>query len=281
MLVPLLARPRLAGGELTGGGAVLVATGRHRSPGPPPTGRRSATAARAGGSRAGRPGPPGPSGRTVGAAAGRRRRRAARLPSGRDPRRNCGIPRGAGRVGASGRRCGEPAARSTSWSPPPSRGRDWAPAAGGDRWPGPGRPAVPARAVALGGRPSGTAPSPPAWSTGGSPCPRRAVPGEAIPVGIPAAAAYRGPGGCGAGQEACRPAGAGRWCGLGSRDRPGRRRRPGWGQAGNPAGSHRRRRLRRPSPARHGQTRRPDDSPATSRPRACSPRAAVKLAAPG
>ena len=240
---------------------------------PRPTGHRSATAARTGGSRAGRrPGPTGPFGRAVEAAAGRRRRRAARLPSGRYPRRNCGIPRGAGRVGASGRRCGEPAARSTSWSPPPSRGRDWAPAAGGDRWPGPARPAAPARAAALGGRSPGTASSPPAWSTGGSPRSRRAVPGEAILVGIPAAAC-RGPGGYGAGRAACRPAGAGRWCGLGSRDRPGRRRRPGWGQAGNPAGSHRRRRLRRPSHAPHGQTRRPDDSPATSRPRACSPRA--------
>src|ERR1700733_2014313 len=48
MLVPLLARPRLAGGELTGG-AVLVATGRHRS------------RARSRGRRVtGRPLPPGP-----------------------------------------------------------------------------------------------------------------------------------------------------------------------------------------------------------------------------
>ena len=235
-----------------------------------PRGRRLGPAARPG--LAGRPGRPGPPGRAAWAAAGRRSRRATRLPSGRNRRRSRESPRAAGRAGASARRCGEPAARSTSWSPPPSSGRDRPPAVGGDRWPVPGRLAAPALAAASGGRPEGTASSLPAWPTGGSSCSRRAAPGEAIRAGIPAAAC-RGPDGCGAGRAACRPAGAGRWCGLGSRDRPGRRLRPGWGRAGRPAGSHRHRRLRRPSHARHGQAHRPDDSPATSRPRACSPRA--------
>ena len=229
---------------------------------------------------AGRPGRPGPPGRAAWAAAGRRRRRVTRLPSGRNRRRSCENPGDAGRAEASGRRCGEPAARSTSWSPPPSSGRGWPPAVGGDRWPVPGRLAAPALAAAWGGRSEGTASSPPAWPTGGSSCSRRAAPGEAIRAGIPAAAACRGPVGCGAGRAACRPAGAGRWCGLGSRDRPSRRPRPGWGRAGRPAGSHRHRRLRRPSHARHGQAHRPDDSPATSRPRACSPRAVTSSLPP-
>ena len=182
------------------------------------------------------------------------RRRAARPPSGRNRRAYRESPGAAGRAGESGSRCGEPAARSTSWSPPPSDGRGRPPAVGAARWPGPGRLAAPARAVAAGGRPAGERrrvfrP----WPTGGSPRPRRAAPGRAIRAGIPAAAACRAPGGCGAGRAACRPAGAGRWCGLGSRDRPGRRPRPGWGRAvERPAGSRRRRRLRRPSHARHG-----------------------------
>jgi len=236
-----------------------------------PRARRLGPAVRPG--LAGRPGRPGAPGRAASAAAGRRRRRVTRLPSGRNRRRSCERPGGAGRAGASGRRCGEPAARSTSWSPPPSSGRGWPPAVGGDRWPAPGRLAAPVLAAASGVRPEGTASSLRVGPTVGSSCSRRAAPGEAIQAGIRVAAAYRGPDGCGAGRAACRPAGAGRWYGLGSRDRPGRRLRRGWGRAGLPAGSHRRRRLRRPSHARHGQTHRPDDSPTTSRPRACSPRA--------
>jgi hypothetical protein len=233
-----------------------------RSPGPVRPGRTTRQRAR-------KPGPPG---RAVGAAAGRRRRRAARLPSGRNRRRNRGNPRAGGRGEASESRSGEPAARSTSWSPPPSGGRGWPPAVGGDRWPALGRRAGRARAAASGGRRPRTASDPRASAMRGWPCLRRAVPVEAIPAGTRAAG--HAPDGYAAGQEAYRPVAAGRWCGLGSRDRPGRRLRPDWGRAvDRPASSHPRRRLRRPSHARRGQTRRSDDSTGTSRPRACVRRA--------
>ena len=222
----------------------------------------------------------GPPGLVVAAADGRRRRPAARLPSGRNRHRDRGSPRPAGTAGASESRSGEPDARSTSWSPPPSGGPGWPPAVGGARWPDLGRPAAPARAVAAGGRPARTASGLPAWARGGSPGRRRAVPAEAIRAGTPAAR-RRAQDGCAAGRGACRPVAAGRWCGLGSRGRPGRRRCPEWGRAADRRlDSHRHRRLRRPSHARRGQTRRSDDSTGTSRPRACPPRTATSSPPP-
>ena len=122
-----------------------------------PRARRLGPAARPG--LAGRPGRPGPPGRAAWAAAGRRRR-GTRLPAGRNRRRNRESPRDAGRAGAPWRRCGEPAARSTSWSPPPSSGRGRLPAVEGDRWPVPGRLAALAPAAASGDRPAGTASNP-------------------------------------------------------------------------------------------------------------------------